>query len=64
MIIIDFKTKKEIEVNTPKDLKKLLIYANPKMLNFYKNQLAVLKPDIEVKGSGTGLKIYKKEIGE
>lgn len=43
MKLIEFKTKKEIEVINKKELKELLELCNPKMMNFYKEQLKGFK---------------------
>ncbi|MGK0255491.1 MAG: hypothetical protein ACI81I_000087 [Arcobacteraceae bacterium] len=61
MIILDFKTNENIEISTPKELKKLLKFSNPKMLSFYKKQMEVSLPHIEIQGMGSSLKIYNTE---
>ena len=55
--IIEFKTGKKIEVNTPKDLKEILKFCNPSMMRYYKEQLLML----EIKGFGEAIEI--KRIG-
>jgi len=55
--IIEFKTGKKIEVNTPKDLKEILKYCNPSMMRYYKEQL----PMLEIKNFGEAIEI--KRIG-
>lgn len=58
MKIIEFKTREIIEVTTPKELKEVLKYCNPLMMNFYKNQL----PMLEIKGFGESIEINKVGI--
>lgn len=58
MKIIEFKTREIIEVKTPKELKEVLKYCNPLMMNFYKNQL----PMLEIKGYGESIEINKVGI--
>lgn len=55
MEIVLFKTGEKIEVNTPKELKEILKYCNPLMMNFYKKQL----PKLEIKGFGESIEINK-----
>lgn len=55
--IIEFKTGKKIEVNTPKDLKEILKYCNPSMMRHYKAQL----PMLDIKEFGEAIEI--KRIG-
>lgn len=55
--VIEFKTGKRIEVNTPKDLKEILKYCNPSMMRYYKQQL----PMLEIKNFGEAIEI--KRIG-
>lgn len=55
MEIVLFRTGEKIEVNTPKELKEVLKYCNPLMMNFYKNQL----PMLEIKGFGESIEINK-----
>ena len=61
MILEEYSTKKDIEIKTIEELKNLLMRCNPTVLNFYKDQLKILKPDIEVKGFGAGLKLFEEE---
>ena len=53
--VIEFKTGKRIEVNTPKDLKEILKYCNPSMMRYYKEQL----PMLEIKDFGEAIEIKK-----
>lgn len=55
--IVEFKTGKIIEVNTPKDLKEILKFCNPSMMRYYKEQL----PMLEIKEFGEAIEI--KRIG-
>ena len=55
--VIEFKTGKRIEVNTPKELKEILKFCNPSMMRYYKEQL----PMLEIKGFGEEIEI--KRIG-
>lgn len=55
--VIEFKTGKRIEVNTPKDLKEILKYCNPSIMRYYKEQL----PMLEIKNFGEAIEI--KRIG-
>lgn len=55
--IVEFKTGKIIEVNTPKDLKEILKFCNPLMMRYYKEQL----PMLEIKEFGEAIEI--KRIG-
>ncbi|QKF72767.1 hypothetical protein AFAEC_0576 [Aliarcobacter faecis] len=58
MVIEKFKIKEKIEVNTPKQLKEILKYCNPLMMNFYKSQL----PSLSIKGFGQDITIKKVGI--
>ncbi len=55
--IVEFKTGKRVEVNTPKDLKEILKFCNPSMMRYYKEQL----PMLEIKEFGEAIEI--KRIG-
>lgn len=53
--IVEFKTGKTIEVNTPKELKEILKFCNPSMMRYYKEQL----PMLEIKEFGEAIEIKK-----
>jgi len=55
MIIKKFKTGEDIEVKNPKQLKEVLKYCNPLMMDYYKKQL----PSLEITGSGKSIEIKK-----
>jgi len=58
--IIEFKTKKRLVFKTPKELKELLIYCNPTIFRFYREQITRYYPHIQVWGMGTGVEILRK----
>ncbi len=55
--IKEFNTGDIIEVNTPKELKEVLMYCNPLMMQYYRKQL----PQLEIRGFGSEIRIIRKE---
>ncbi len=60
MILQQWKTKEDVELRTPKELREFLTMCNPTILKFYISQLEVLKPYIKVEGIGTGIKLLRR----
>lgn len=56
MILQAFKTEEKIEVKSIVELKELLLFCNPKMLQHYKIQIERQRPDIQIVGIGVGIK--------
>ena len=60
MILLHWKTKEEIEITTPKELKELLTKCNPTILKKYITQVNEQRKDIKISGVGSELKILKR----
>ena len=60
MIVQEWNTKANVELKTPKELREFLTRCNPTVLNFYKEQIEILKPDIQIEGIGTSIKLTRK----
>ena len=55
MTLVKFDSKETIEVSNPKELKEVLKYCNPLMMNHYKDQL----PSLLIHGFGDEIEIKR-----
>lgn len=60
MTLVKFDSKETIEVSNPKELKEVLKYCNPLMMNHYKNQL----PMLDIRGFGDEIEIKRENEKE